>query len=116
MVELVVETPKSLEEGKHEGVITRVEYRDEPFAYTDIYIKTKSKDGEVEIKYGCPTKVTPQTKLGKVLKAFGAKLEPGTKVDPEKILVGRKCTFMTVLEETERGTFSRVVDGSLKPA
>jgi len=114
-MQFVVEAPKSLPEGKHRGEITRVDYRFEPYEYTDIYVKTKGKEGEIELKYGCPSKVTPQTKLGKLLKAFGADLKPGNKVDPEKILVGKKCEFMTINEETERGTFARIVDGSLKP-
>lgn len=116
MAELEVEVPKTIEDGKHKGEITRIDYRHDPYEYTDVYIKAKAESGEeVEIKHGCPTKVTTGTKLGKLLMAFGAELKAGTKIDPEKFLKG-KVEFMTITEETDRGTFARVVDGSLKPS
>jgi len=115
-MEIEVKSPMNVAEGQHIGVITRIEYRNEPYKYTDSFIETKDAEGNVvELKYGCPTSITAVTKLGKLLKTFGAELKVKSKIDPEKILVGKKVTFMTLNKVTEKGTFSRIVDESLKP-
>lgn len=112
MVELEIKETKKIDEGKHTGKITRIEYRTEPYEYTDIFIQV---DGdEIELKYGCPTNVSPQSKLGKLLSKFTV-LVPGERVDPEKVLVGKRLQFMTVNEETEQGTFARIVGKSVRP-
>jgi len=101
--------------GVHSGEISRVEYRTEPYSYTDVFIKLKAKDGEeVELKYGAPSNVGTNTKLGKLLLAF-EKIEIGSKVDPAKVLVGRKVSFQTLNETTAKGTYARIVVGSIKP-
>ena len=114
-MEFEIKPEVSVLDGKHEGEITRVEYakRGTPaYDYTDIFIKLD--DCEVELKYGCPSNVSPASKLGKVLAAF-TKLVPKEMVDPEKVLVGRRVSLMTLNEVKDEGTFARVVDGSLKP-
>lgn len=111
-MELEVKEPLSLEDGKHEGVIERIEYRELPFRYTDVYIKEKSK--ELELKYGVPTSNSINSKLMKLLNKF-QQLEAKQVVDPEKILIGKECVFMTMTEETEKGHFVRIVEGSVKP-
>ena len=111
-MEFEIKEPIRMEEGAYSGVIIRIAYRTEPFEYIDIFIKPIGKD--FELKYGCPSHVSLQSKLGKLLQIFGGKLELGKKIDPEKILVGKKCKFLVQNEETEKGTFFRIAEGSLK--
>lgn len=111
-MKLKVEQTKIIEEGKHEGAITEVEFRTSPFEYTDVVIEFGEGN---KIKAGFPTNLTPDSKLGKLLELFGAKIEVGEEIDPADILVGKKCAFMSINDLTERGTFAKVVTGSLKP-
>ena len=115
-MEIEVKAPAIVVQGQHIGVITKVDYRTEPFNYTDVYVETKDAEGNiVELKYGCPTKITPVTKLGRLLKQFGADVKPNTKIDPDKFLIGKKVVFMTMNKTTDKGTFSNIVVDSLKP-
>lgn len=112
-MDLEVQKKIEIEDGKHTGEIVRLEYREEKYRYTDVFIKL---DGEaVELKYGCPTFVSENSKLGKLLVEFGAVLREGETVNPDKVLLGRRCSFMTLNESSEQGTFARVVVGSVKP-
>jgi len=107
-----VNAPKVVEEGKHEGVIIGVEYREKPFEYTDLVIEF-GKDNK--IKAGYPSFITPVNKLGRLMIDFGCSLTIDAEIDPVKVFVGKKCTFMTMNKTTTRGTFPSVVSGSLKP-
>ena len=110
-MKLEVKPVKKIEDGKHSGVITGVSYRTEPYQYTDIHIEFD----ENKITYGVPTTLTKESKLGKLLEKFGTKLETGLILDPEVLLKGKKCQFMTLNKETKNGTFATVVEGSLVP-
>lgn len=112
-MKLVVKELKKLEDGKHVGTIMNVSYREEPFQYTDVFVQPDGVD--FEVKLGIPTRLSGETKLGKLLRKFGADLRPGEEVDLESILLKRRVEFMTVNEETENGCYARIVDGSLKP-
>ena len=112
MTELEMKKAQTLEDGKHRGKIMRIQYRDTPFEYTDLVIKPE--DYDIELRYGVPTNLSENSKLGKLVKKFTA-LEPGQKIDIEKVLVGHEIQFLTVTEITERGEFARVVDGSISP-
>lgn len=111
----------NIEEGKHKGQITRVVLdrrgkKGEEFEYIDIFVQPA--DAKTELKYSCPADLTVNTKLGKTLMNFGVtveQIESGEEIDVEKLLVGKKVQFLTQNEETPRGTFARIVDGSLKP-
>jgi len=111
-MEIEVKESVSLEDGKHEGVIERIEYREEPFKYTDVFVK--EKESGFELKFGCPTSAGINTKLMRLLSKF-ADIKPGIKVDPEKILLAKQVTFMTMQEEKGDKTYTRIVDGSVKP-
>ena len=106
-----VNAPKVIKDGSHEGVIVAVEYREKPYEYTDLVIEFKDN----KIKAGFPSFITPVNKLGKLMLDFGCSLEIDKEIDPEKVFIGKKCTFMTMNKTTPRGTFPCVVDGSLKP-
>lgn len=110
-MELEVKESIALEDGKHEGVIERIEYKEEPYKYTDVFIKEKKSN--FELKYGCPTTVSDKSKLGRLLSRF-VQLKPGMKIDPEKVLKGREVYFMTITEENKQGAFTRIVDNSIK--
>ena len=113
-MELEVKESASLEDGTHTGKIDKVEYRTEPFEYTDVYIK-ETKTG-YSLKYGCPTVVSEKSKLGKLLSLF-VEIKAGKKVTPENILVGKDVTFMTLTKQRKdkQGEFTEIVDGSIKP-
>jgi hypothetical protein len=103
---------QSLNDGVHFGEIVKISYRDDPFDYTDIYISVDGTD--ITLKYGAPSNLTSQTKLGKLVLRF-VNLEVGQKIDLEKLLVGKKISFQTISETNKDGTFARIVDGSIKP-
>lgn len=114
-IELKVEEQLEVPDGDKKGQITKVEERLEPYHYIDVYVTCDGYDIP-ELKAGFPAAIRPNTKLGKTLKNF-IDLEKvmGEKVDLEKILVGQKVTYLTMMEETPKGRFVRIVDGSIKP-
>jgi len=109
---VIGEKSLKLEDGKHEGVITSIEFRDEPYAYTDIVIKEKVTG--LDIKCGVPTKITEDTALGLILENFGVAIEVNKEYDIEETIKG-KVVFITATQKTERGTFAKIVPSSLKP-
>lgn len=111
-MEFEVKESKALEDGRYDGEIVRVEYRTDPYEYTDVFIK--EKESGMEIKFGCPSNVSAKSKLGKLLCQF-VQLTVGEKVDPEKILVGKKVSFLTIQEKKGDNIYTRVVEGSVKP-
>ncbi len=112
--ELEWSEPQRVPDGSHTGVITSVSYRTEPYEYTDIFVKLDNYD--IEIKYGVPTKLSPQTRLGKLMLEFGEKCELGKKINPQEILVGKKVQFMTIVKGNKDGLeYAEIVEDSLKP-
>lgn len=112
MVELEVKEQKNIQKGTHTGVITKIVYKDEPYSYTDVVItETVSK---IELKTGFPTTVSKTSGLGKLLERFGAKLVVGASLDPEKILLNKECSFVTTIEKTEQGEFSRILKDTIE--
>lgn len=109
-MELEIQAPKTLDEGKHQGVIIGVEYREKPFPYLDLVIEFEGN----KLKVGYPQTVSPESKLGREMLNFGATLEVGTKIDPDKVFIGKAVSFMTMNKKTERGTFATVVSNSLR--
>ena len=107
-MEFEVKDVKKIEDGVHDGEITRIEYRTEPFNYTDVFIKS----GDFELKVGYPSSVSVKSSLGLLLMEFGVKLEVGTKINPETILTGQKVKFQT---RTNREGYAEIIKGSVKP-
>lgn len=111
-INLPVKESISIPEGKHNAEITRIELDERGgFRYIDVYYRLTKPD--IELRSGCPANLSANSKLGKLISVF-TKLKPGKDMDIQKILVGQKVTLMTINEETDRGTFARVVDGSVK--
>ena len=105
-----------LDEGKHTGEIIAIDHAERPktgFKYTDILIKV---DGEEDrtLKYGCPTGLSSGSKLGKLMAKF-IKMEPKEEYDIDQTLLNKKIQFMTMNKETKDGTFTEVIDESIKP-
>ena len=116
MSELIWKEPIQIPDGKHTGTITRIEERHEPYEYTDVFIKIDGTD--VEIKYGCPSVVSENSKLGRLLITMGARYEKGGKVDPATILKGRKVELMTITRPSKKDpkkSYSEIVVDSIKP-
>lgn len=114
-MELEVKERVTLPPGRHAGVIIDVEYRDTPYQYTDLVIETVHKGKKQTLKAGYPTNLSTHSKLGKLLYRFGAVLDVGAKLDPNKVLVGKECQFQSMSEETKNGTFARVISDSVRP-
>ncbi len=112
-MQLEVKPKIQIEDGSHTGVIETVEYRTDPYNYTDVIVKVDGK--EFTLKWGAPTYLSEGSKLFKALLLFKPDLKVGDKVDPETILKDQKVSFMTLTEKTVKGEFARIVDGSLKP-
>ena len=111
-MEIEVKESVSLEDGKYTGVVTKVEYREEPYRYTDVTIKEDSTG--FELTYGCPTNDSEKSKLMQLLAKF-KDIKPGDKVDPEQILLTQKVSFMSIKEKKDGNEYTRVVSGSVKP-
>ena len=114
-----IEWKESIEipDGNHTGEITKIEYRHDPYEYTDIFIKLDDIDCGVELKYGCPTNLSENSKLGSLIQVFGEKPEKGKKIDPEKVLIGKKVSCMTITKKSKESgkSFSEIVQDSIKP-
>lgn len=108
-VQEVVEIP----DGKHEGIITTLVHRDDPFGYVDICIIEKVTGAKVKV--GFPDKITVGTGLGKFLTKMGVNLKVGAKVDLSKELLGAEVIFITQNEESDKGIFARVMSDTVKP-
>jgi hypothetical protein len=104
-----------IKDGLHDGAVVAVEYRETPYQYVDVVLEFPNDGQNLKLRAGYPTVISTTSKLGKLLMRFGAQLEVGKNVDPDKVLVGKKCHFVTLTEETKNGTFARVVADSVKP-
>ena len=108
----LIKTPNVLEDGMHVGTITRVVPRTTPQNYKYIDIFVKPDNTESEIPYSTPDNVSVNSKLGKVFEQV-QKLIPGEEFD-DILLIGKKVSFMTIQEKTDKGIFSRILDNTLK--
>ena len=107
------EEPTKIPEGKLNGEIVRIEYKEEPYRYTDVYIKLDGK--KVELKYGYPSNLNPNSKLGRFLIAMGAEYEKQKEVDIEETLLNKRVAFVVVTKTTGDKKFSTIVDYSVRP-
>lgn len=96
-MEFEAKVSAKVDDGLHMGSIARVEYRHNPYEYTDIIVNVEDDQGNIitQLSYGCPSVVTPDSKLGRLLTLFGAKIVPGEKVHPDKIILGTEDVVET---------------------
>lgn len=111
MVKLKCKESISIEDGLHTGKITKVEYRTEPYDYTDVFIQLD--DIKAELKYGCPTHLSENSKLGRLISLF-VKLTVDKEVDIDKVLIGKELQFQTVNKTTAKGTFAEILGETIK--
>ena len=113
-MELEWKEPIQIPDGSHQGKIIKIEKRDEPYEYTDVIVKLDTK--EIELKYGCPTTLSENSRLGRLVQMFGEKPKPKQKLDIEKVLVGKRVDLMTITKKNKEGReFSEIVEDSIKP-
>ena len=111
--ELEVKSVVSLDDGVHSGVIVEVEFREEPYDYTDLWISYDNEDNKLRVSY--PTYLSRNSKLGQLLERFGFTLKVGEKLDVEKMLVGKTIVFQTVTKKNKDGKeFANVIPESVK--
>lgn len=103
-------------DGEHEGVITNVRYRQKPFAYVDVEIELKQGEDIVELKAGYPQVISKNSQLGYLLVRFGEELNEGQEIDPDRVLIGKKCKFKTMTQENNKGKFARIIPDSVRPS
>jgi hypothetical protein len=114
-----------ISEGKHSAKIheLKVEKRGkESYEYLDVHVEVldvNKKDGtHPVIKMGMPFDLSINTKMGKLLKAFGISddaIKDGVEIDIEEVLPkGKKVQIITKDSETDKGTFAEII--SMKPA
>lgn len=116
-----IEPKKSItvSEGKHTAKIVDVKRVETPqgFDYVDYYFQITDIDEKPVIKSGVPTDIKtnqddePTTKHAKLLKALGFDVTKSIKpIDA----INKEVTIVTVNETTDKGTFARVAEGSIK--
>jgi len=111
--DLVIESEEamSVTEGRHVGRVKDVVIAENKgYKYADFRIELS--DEEAELKWGAPLYLTKNSKLGKFMDLF-TEWTPGDKVSLREA-VGKKVSFVVVREQTDRGLFYRIQDGSIK--
>ena len=110
-MEYEIEKVKRLSEGLHEGVVIKVEERNEPYKYLDIVVEFKGN--EFPLKKSYPRNFREGSKLVEFLSLFGGAIEVGKKINPEKLLVGKKVKCL--IEHKKKGdrTYTDIVN--IKP-
>ena len=86
-------TASKIEDGVHTGKITKIMYRDEPFAYVDIYIMPDGVD--LELKVGYPQRISPGSGLGQLFERSGINLTKGQNINLYTLLVTKQVKFQT---------------------
>lgn len=103
----IVEESNVLEDGKHEGTIIAVEYREKPYEYVDLVIQS----GGAKLKCGYPFTIMPQSILGKKLMEFGAELKVGQPIDPDDYFINKKVAFISM----KKGIYANILPESVTP-
>ena len=119
---IVVKDVIKISDGAHSGIISHVvrEARGEEgqYVYIDVYVTTQDdNDKDVDIKAGFPFYLSEGSGLGALLKKAGMNIVADAEIkksDIYKALKGRKVVFQTFTEETSKGTFSRILEKTIK--
>lgn len=113
MVTLPVQKNKMIPDGQHTGIIKQIDLRELPYKYVDVLVGLN----DTELKASYPAYVSKMSSLGHLLERFGVHLVEGENVDIDKVLIGKKCAFVTETERSSKNDveFSKVLLDSLKP-
>ncbi len=110
---LKVKKAVKIEDGKHNGVITKLVWRSRPYDYVDLNIVFENCGENIEIKAGFPAVVADNTKLGRLLTRFGKKFNHGETIDIELTLLNQNIIFETFTEINNKGSFAKVNTDSI---
>ena len=118
-MELVLKDSLRLDDGLHAGVITRIEYRTtiSSYQYADVVISLSQDGQEVRANYPCK-ELTKETALWQLLVRFGAVEKIGEVFDVDKVLVGKKCQFLSIRQKSKKDaskSYAKIIPESLKP-
>lgn len=120
------ESGPMLEPGNYKGTVTGMLIRTDPYAYVDFIVEVDVPgvpDGP-ELKVGYPMStdadgnlyISTRGSLSAMLKKFGVQATDETTVGSLKQdMLNRKVQMLVMQDETDRGTFSRIMKESLKP-
>jgi len=112
----VVEAVK-IPTGHYLGKIVAVEFRTEPYEYTDFIIEVVIPGQDARrLKTGFATFLTPNSQLGEFVKQITS-FKVGDEVDIEKIAVGQNVEFDIVNQPGKKDktkTYSNIVNSTLK--
>jgi len=113
-MKIATEKSVKLVDGKYEGVIEDIQYRTDPYAYTDVIVKID----DMTLTAGYPTKIIKDSALSMLLTRFGAKLVIGKDIEPEEFLTkGKKVKFTVVNAKAKDGkTYANIVRETLRPS
>jgi hypothetical protein len=113
-MKITVEETKTIEEGKHTGIIKNIEERKEPYNYIDIEIEPEKT--KISMKASYPKFLSKDSKLGELLKKFNIKLEVGDEIELSS-LIGKKVDFITMNKENKKTgkNYANIVSESVKP-
>lgn len=116
-MELKIEANIKLEDGIHDGVIIALEERQKPYEYIDVVIEYKVGETIARMKSSYPKFLATESKLGDLLARFGTDVStPGTIINIDKSLIGKKCKFMTVTRPGKNGKeYANILPESVKP-
>lgn len=114
-IEVTATAAVGLPDGAHTGKVVDVEKRTDKFEYLSLHIAV---DGtELTLKCDFPVKISDKSALGKVVEAFTKEpLKVGSNYQLVKLFKDKQVKFTTITDDTDRGTFSRIVNKSLRPA
>lgn len=116
-IEVTAIAAVGLPDGAHSGTVQEVEKRSDKFEYLSLHIAVDGTEGPLVLKCDYPVKISEKSALGKVVEAFTKEpLKVGHNYKLVSLFDKKKVKFTTITEETDRGTFSRIVNKSLRPA
>lgn len=113
-------------EGAHRGIVTSVYGEKTPEGYYYIQFDLKPEENpDTNIRYGCPYNpekvITPNSKLGHLLTAWGFDMSPGNNYSIRQmrnVIEGKEATWMMRNEPSKkdpRQFFATVIEKTLKP-
>ena len=112
-VKIKVEKSAKIPDGKYQGAIINIRYRNRKFSYVDLEIEFMHKEESRKLKAGYPATITESSKLGRLLSRFKINLEVDEEIDPD-VLIGKPCLFDVFTEVNEKGSFSRINTDSIR--
>ena len=115
-MELEMKQAQKIPDGIHTGTIIAVSYDEEPYKYTRVTVKVNGSD--IELDYSCPTNLTENSKLMRLLQIFGVQFVPNKKIDVDSVLINQKVQFQTITKPSRKDVmkvYSEIVEGSLRP-